>query len=81
MSSIAEERPNCPRCGGVSVPIQYGLGDQRMYQAAERGEIALGGCCLSDDDPAWSCTQCKLRFGSREEEWRKRRERTQKPSG
>ena len=26
----------------------------------EDGKIALGGCCISNDDPIWKCTECEL---------------------
>jgi len=26
-----------------------------LFEAAERGEVALGGCCISDDDPTHEC--------------------------
>jgi len=23
------------------------------------GKVALGGCCISDDDPVWECADCE----------------------
>jgi len=25
----------------------------------EDGKIALGGCCISNDDPVWKCVECE----------------------
>jgi endogenous inhibitor of DNA gyrase (YacG/DUF329 family) len=51
-------RKPCPLCGGHSVQIQYGLPGPEMLVKAEAGEIALGGCTVSDDDPNRMCTTC-----------------------
>jgi hypothetical protein len=29
-----------------------------LQEKLDNGEITLGGCCISDDDPAWECTKC-----------------------
>ena len=26
-----------------------------LFEAEERGEVILGGCCVSDDDPKYRC--------------------------
>jgi hypothetical protein len=53
----------CPRCGGRSVPTLYGLPSFEAFEAAGSGEIALGGCIVTDD-PEFACTgfDCGLRF-------------------
>jgi hypothetical protein len=57
--------PICPQCGSAdAVPIAYGLPSFDMFEEAERGEVALGGCIVSGNDPAWQCTSCKQRFGA-----------------
>ena len=33
-----------------------------------KGKFQLGGCCRSNDDPAFSCNDCGNLFGNREEE-------------
>ena len=45
----------CPECRGLVVPIAYGLPGPEMFDAAERGEIVLGGCVLEVDNPTHSC--------------------------
>ena len=49
----------CPACGGKLVPILYGLPTAEAGEAAERGEIALGGCLMSGDDPHLQCAACR----------------------
>lgn len=55
----------CPKCGERAVPIQWGYPTPDMMAAAERGELALGGCCVKLDgtDARWRCGKCG-------EEWR-----------
>ena len=55
--------PPCPDCmSGDSVPIVYGLPGIQLHHAALRGEILLGGCVISGDDPQWICRVCGRRF-------------------
>lgn len=52
--------PSCPRCGGLSVvPIVYGYPAEETAEAAERGEIVLGGCIVWEGRPNWHCTNCE----------------------
>lgn len=48
----------CPKCGGELVRIVYGLPTEEAFEASERGEIHLGGCCVFDDDPEYHCNKC-----------------------
>jgi hypothetical protein len=60
--------PVCPVCGSASViPILWGRRAAEEYAAAERGEIALGGCFLFKNMPAWYCRDCAKGFGSNDE--------------
>lgn len=68
---MSEEQPAaprgttaCPACGGKLLPIVYGLPGPEACEAAERGEIALGGCIVTGDDPRLACTACGERFGN-----------------
>jgi hypothetical protein len=57
------DRPRCPSCGHAEViPIAYGLPGPEMQAAVERGEIALGGCIVSPENPNWRCTECEQAF-------------------
>ena len=49
------DRPPCPVCGAASVPIAYGYPDLELFEAADRGEVALGGCVIGKDDPTHEC--------------------------
>jgi hypothetical protein len=48
----------CGKCGGKGVRIVYGLPGPALVDAAERGELALGGCVIGDDDPNLQCRAC-----------------------
>ena len=52
-----DEYPECPQCGSREnvVPIIYGYPGPELRDAAERGEVKLGGCVISGDDPRWYC--------------------------
>lgn len=49
------EWPPCPVCGRTAVPIVYGYPDEEVMEAARRGEVALGGCVIVDDQPTHQC--------------------------
>ncbi len=54
--------PTCPRCGHTSLAeILYGLPDfsPELREKLEAGTVSLGGCCITDDDPAWQCNRCR----------------------
>ncbi len=54
----------CPACGSLdTVKIVYGMPTYEAFQAAERGEFVLGGCCVSEEDPDRACKACGRKFG------------------
>jgi predicted RNA-binding Zn-ribbon protein involved in translation (DUF1610 family) len=57
---VAAHEGACPRCGETvkPVPIAYGYPSAEMFEAAERGEIQLGGCVIGEDDPPFVCPAC-----------------------
>lgn len=60
----------CPKCGersGVEIICGYPTVD--LFERAELGEIFLGGCVLTEDQPDRHCTAC-------EHEWQIRRRRS-----
>lgn len=59
---VAKGTAACPACGGKLIPILYGLPDAEAGAAAERGEIALGGCIIMGDDPHLACVACHARY-------------------
>ena len=58
---------SCPKCGSLDVvPIFYGLpGGPEVMEAAKEGKIALGGCCVTDNDPQKRCKACGTEFAFR----------------
>lgn len=49
----------CAACGEKAVVnIEYGIPSHEAFEASERGEIALGGCCVGDNDPERHCLKC-----------------------
>jgi primosomal protein N' len=58
----AHKPKSCPACGSkriASIMYGYPLFSEELEQKLEAGEIALGGCCISDDDPVWEFADCK----------------------
>lgn len=49
----------CPRCGSKQVvPILYGMPSPEMIERSARGEIVIGGCLTSENNPCWECLAC-----------------------
>ena len=59
-----ETDKKCPRCGMDLLEIVYGLPNSELFEAEQRGEVILGGCCLFGDDPRYYCKNCDLNFSS-----------------
>ena len=58
-------RKKCPICGSTeSLKILYGMPTYEAFEASERGELALGGCCVLPNSPTRRCKQCGNDFGS-----------------
>ena len=56
----------CPACGTTNtVKIVYGMPTHEAFEAVERGELLLGGCCVSDTDPTIHCKECGQNFGEK----------------
>ena len=55
--------PACPECEAKkTVPIVYGLPSPDTFEAAERGEVVLGGCDIEPDNPRRACPACEHRW-------------------
>ncbi len=53
----------CPACGSdETVEILYGMPTVEAYEAEKRGEIYIGGCCVSENDPERICKRCGREF-------------------
>jgi hypothetical protein len=53
--------PRCRDCPGApaGVPVVFGLPDPRAIEAADRGELVLGGCLMPETaPPRWACPAC-----------------------
>jgi hypothetical protein len=62
---MAKQRA-CPECGSVeNVRIVYGMPGPELFEAEERGEIALGGCVIGSDDPNRRCVACGNEWSGR----------------
>jgi hypothetical protein len=49
----------CPACAERSVvSILYGMPDHKLFEAAERGEVVIGGCMVGPDQPTAVCRSC-----------------------
>ena len=54
--STPSQPPACPECAQPGVPIAYGFPSPEMFEAADAGRIALGGCVIYEDMPTWKCS-------------------------
>jgi hypothetical protein len=64
--AVSSSNTRCPSCGSSSVlRLIYGLPDEELRREAEDGKVALGGCSVSDNDPAWVCNECEWTWGKR----------------
>jgi len=56
--------PACSKCKSEeTIDIVYGYPTTKTMKKAERGEIYLGGCCITNNDPPWYCKKCQRSFG------------------
>ena len=57
---------SCPVCGTTDpIEILYGYPSAEMMDAASEGLIALGGCIVDPENPAYRCrnSECGAEFG------------------
>ena len=62
-----------PNCNGTNVAeIMYWLPTQEFMKELDKeknkGKYRLRGCCISYDDPSFSCNDCGELSGHRDEE-------------
>ena len=57
-------RRRCPQCRQTDqvVRIIYGMPSYELFEQAERGEVALGGCVVGGVDPRYLCRRCDIAF-------------------
>ena len=56
----------CPECGATVVPIVHGLPSPELFETAERGEVALGGCTVFGGQAQRACSRCGWADGPRQ---------------
>ena len=53
----------CPQCGSTdAIRIAYGYPTFEMGEAADRGEIRLGGCVIGPESPDYECLRCNAQL-------------------
>lgn len=61
---VSKRKPkNCPVCRSPRVAnILYGMPEfsAKLEKDMNAGRIILGGCCVTNDDPEWQCTDCQM---------------------
>ena len=58
-----DSKVNCPNGHSDNIiPIVYGYPSDELFEQAKQGEIHLGGCCITQDDPHWYCKKHDLEF-------------------
>ncbi len=69
MKKNNQNKPICPYCKSEDV-AEYIWGepclDEDLFKAIDKGEVILGGCCVSNHDPQYHCNACHKDFGKRE---------------
>ena len=53
--SIADNKIVCPKCKGKLLDIVYGMPGPEMFEKANKHEVYLGGCCITEHDPKYFC--------------------------
>ncbi len=55
----------CPRCGSRNTAtILRGMPawSPELQEKMDKGEVVLGGCCITDCDPTHHCNKCEKDF-------------------
>ena len=50
----------CPKCKSSDsvIPIMYGYPSIETWGKHDRGQIALGGCVIAEENPDYHCDEC-----------------------
>ena len=54
--------PKCPKCGKKMIKIFYGIPTCDVFEKAEKGELFLDGCMITDNDPLYYCNTCRRSY-------------------
>lgn len=52
----------CPICKSNMVSILYGMPSSEAIEKAERQELFIGGCMITNDNPKYHCYKCQKSF-------------------
>ena len=61
----------CPSCKSAHVAtILYGMPEfsDKLQADMDAGKVALGGCCLTMNDPKWKCADCGVEIYKKEKQ-------------
>ena len=62
-----KQKQKCPTCNSWNiVPIVYGMPGADLEEQEQRGEVILGGCVVTDNDPDLCCKDCGREFHKEE---------------
>ena len=59
---VSSKPKSCPACGSKRIAAYlYGMPvfSEELKNNLDKGKIILGGCCISEDDPAFKCLECE----------------------
>ena len=57
---MSKKKLQSPQCGSKDIAtITFGYPSPEMIEGVDTGDIVLGGCCVTEDDPKWHCKDCK----------------------
>ena len=60
MTAKSRELPTCPECWeSPLVPVIFGMATSELGEAADRGELILGGCAILDFGKVVGCVACE----------------------
>ena len=62
--------PLCPNCNNKKTTLilygYFGINEE-LEKKINDGEIALGGCLVTEHDPKWECNKCMHQWGERDD--------------
>lgn len=62
----------CKICHSPVLDIVYGEPNLDIIEKARRGQLIVGGCCVSEQDPSWGCPKCGSVYKNIADEWNRR---------
>jgi len=57
---MPKKTPKCPECQSDNIAaIEFGFPGPEMIEDLDKGDIVLGGYCVTENDPEWHCKDCE----------------------